>query len=164
MLYRPKKVNKGFDRIFLVLAIIAGISFGFYAGLKVSNTEERESYWNFAPAYSMWHPGETKEEKEIREKQWEAFKEAEPLAHERLRERKRQLDREGYRVSFVKLSGKNLVVTDDPNAPMISIYPPISRCIVVGVLSSGISFLIILFGLRGLTLLVLWIKQGFNEN
>ncbi|MGP7969851.1 MAG: hypothetical protein ACLPQL_05450, partial [Desulfobaccales bacterium] len=61
MLYRPKKVNTGFDRIFLVLSIIAGISFGFYVGLDIGNTETRESIWDFLPSLSTWKPGETKE-------------------------------------------------------------------------------------------------------
>jgi hypothetical protein len=163
MLFRPKKVNKGFDRIFLVLAIIAGISFGFYVGVKICNMETRESIWDFLPSYSTHKPGETKEEKEIRDRQWEAFKKAEPSAHELLRKRKQQLEKEGYWVSFLELDGKEVVVTTDPDAPVISYYPPISRCIVFGAIFGGVSFLIALLSLRGLNLLVLWIKQGFNE-
>lgn len=164
MLYRPKKVHKGFDRIFLVMAIITGISFGFYVADEMAGSETRESIWDFLPSYSTWKPGETKEEKDIRAKQWEAYEKAEPIAHERLKERKRQLESEGYRVSFIKRSGrKQFVVTTDPT-PVISIYPPISRCIALGAGSAGISFLIVLFSLRGLTILLLWIKKGFNEN
>ncbi len=164
MLYRPKKINKGFDRIFLVMAIIAGISFGFYVADEIAGSETRESIWDFLPSCSKWKPGETKEEKEIRNRQWEAFEKAKPLAYERLKERKRQLENKGYRVSFVKVSDGKRVVTTDPDAPVILIYPPISRCIALGALSVGISFLIVLFSLRGLTILLLWIKQGFNEN
>jgi hypothetical protein len=164
MLFRPKKVNKGFDRIFLVLAILAGISFGFYVGVKIGNTESCESIWDFLPSYATWKPGETKEEKEIRKKQWEAYEKAEPLAHEQLRERKRHLEREGYRVSFVKQYGKQFEVTNDQNAPVIFIYPPISRCIVIGIILTGLSFSIALFSFRGIALLVLWIKEGFYEN
>jgi hypothetical protein len=164
MLLCPKKVSKGFDRIFLVLAIIAGISLGFYTGSEIGNSESRETYFDYAPSYSTWHPGETKEEKEIREKQWDAFKKAEPLAHERLRERKHQLENEGYRVYFVNVSRKGIIVTNDPNADAISIYPPISRCIFLGGIFAGVTFFIALFFLRGIALLILWIKQGFDES
>ena len=124
MLYRPKKVNKGFDRIFFVLAIIIGISLGFFVANEIGRSESRESIWDFLPSYSTWKPGETKEEKEIREKQWEAYKKAEPLAHDQLRERKRQLEKEGYWVYFIELHGKQMVATNNPDADVISIYPP----------------------------------------
>jgi len=162
MLYRPEKVNKGFDRIFLVLAIIAGISFGFFVAIEICNSETRESYRDFANLIPL-EEFMSSTEKEIKDKQYKSLKKGEPFAHQLLREKKHQLEREGNRVYFLHWHGNELVVTNDPNAPMISIYPPISRCIVIGVLSAAINFLIILFSLRGLTLLVLWIKQGFNE-
>jgi hypothetical protein len=176
MLFRPKRINKGFDRIFLVMAIIAGISFGYAAfNSRVINPGTENSIYNYhlklgqAPYLPSYPTGKgiTDEEYERQVKDYEKKK---AWVQEKLRERKRQLESQGYQVDFMAMSyGRHenkLVPTDDdsdPNLYEIWIYPTISHRLVAGSLSAGISFLIGFFSFRGLALLVLWIKQGFSE-
>jgi hypothetical protein len=170
VLFRPKKINKGFDRIFLVLAIMAGLSVGFYVGLDGANSKlESESIKDFLPFVSPF-PGVDASKELLKDwlKEEKAIEKALPLAHERLREKKRQLESQGYRVSFANYYGrgkhKEYYETDDPNAPEIWVYPSISNCIAWGAALGAIIFLIVFLSLRGIALVVFWIKQGFSDN
>ena len=42
-------------------------------------------------------------------------------------------------------------------------YPPDWQCVIAGVAGSSIAFLIVFFGISGLTRVSLWIVEGFKE-
>jgi hypothetical protein len=163
MLFRPKKVNEGFDRIFFVAAVIAALLLGSYMAIGESNTVVETASWDDnLPSYYTW--SETKEARgDVLEKA-KAYAKLEERALKQFYAKTRELESQGYHESYVRWDRKHkkYVLTTEITKH-IWFYPPISRCVAAGALYAGIGFLIAFVSFRALALLVLWIKQGFSK-
>jgi hypothetical protein len=191
MFYRPKKVNKGFDRIFMIIAII-GMLFGFYLGIYYYDrikTVTEKPFWPNPPPILMneiknkWgNPdivviyiidkfGENDQKAVdnqlnlylssnnilIVKKELEEYINKRREAERQIAKRKNELLIGGHQ-TWEEIDYRNKLI-----GPTLYVYPTMLSCIIAGILFSIVSFTFIMFILRGIALLVIWIKQGFNE-
>jgi len=140
-------IIKGAARIALVLAIIATIP-GFFGGwdiYKVEKTMKVRWYGDkMLPAEKI--PEEF--QKKIAEKLPEKLQ-------KKIKEKRTGLNPEEL--------GKWIEAKATILPPVEYYYPPDWQCAIAGVAGSSIAFLIVFFGINGITRVFLWIAKGFKE-
>lgn len=150
MLFQPKKVNTGLDRIFIVISVLAML-FGFWKGSifyrEISSTTWRSPLWPELTVDEEF----SKAIASLSGKKGKTVLRKEEPAQNQTEMHKNKLLAMGYSVSE-KYDGTLLI------------EPPKVNVIIVGIIFGVLTFFCTLFSFRGLVLLVIWIKQGFNEN
>ncbi len=155
MLFQPKKVNTGLDRIFIVISVLA-MFFGFWAG-GISYKEMSSTTWQSR----LWP---TSKELEQAFENLGIIKSSEsPAEKEALRKKQEQEARDQTERYKKELLSRGHLVSEE-DYPILRIEPPKVNVLIAAMVFGIFTFFCSLFSLRGLVLLVIWIKQGFNEN
>ncbi len=155
-------IIKGLDRISFIVAVIAILpAFFFGTGYYYYEIE------SINPAYTKW---------------WEKRNEVEQAAKKQYAQHKDRIDRELDKPKTKAKSGLDLLFTNEVihisrqvkkyvertgGAPRKFKHPPVWQSLLVGFVTAGVTFVVVLFGLRfttrGIKRLSIWVFEGFKE-
>ena len=140
-------IIKGVGRIALVLAMIATVP-GFLGAWEIYKVKKTMKV--------RWYGDKMLPAEKIPE-------EFQKRIAERLPEKlQKKIKEKGTILSPEELQ-KWLDVEDTILPPVEYYYPPDWQCAIAGVAGSSIAFLIVFFGISGITRVSLWIVEGFKE-
>ena len=138
---------KGVARIALVLAILATVP-GFLGGWNIYKSEKTMKV--------RWY-GDKKLPAETIPEEFQKN-----IAEKLSKELQKKIKEKGTVLNFIELDkwhkAKAAILP-----PVEYYYPPDWQCAIAGVTGSSIAFLIVFFGIGGITRVSLWIVEGFKE-
>lgn len=144
-------IIRGMDRIALVLAIIAILP-GFVLGVNITNEALKSVTTEYKAEYKAWEKkfGDVLRDLEKKDREWE----------------KQQSST--YFKSIPPWEWRREQGLEPPGPPRQRYnYPPAWQCIMGGIASAPLSFLVVLYSLRGMTRgtrwFALWIIEGFRD-